>query len=122
MSQSLTINGPAVGVAIDGGQQSSVFSVTSGSASSPVTLTGLTIQNGSAASGGNGSASNGGGLYNSGGYLVITNCAFTGNNTAHYGYGGGLSNSGTAIITDCTFSANTAFAGGGIFRHRHGNA
>ena len=115
ISQSLTINGPAVGVAVDGNQQSSVFVVTGGTMSSPIILSGLTIQNGSAASGGNGSASSGGGLYNSGGYLVITNCAFTGNNTAHYGFGGGLSNSGTAIITDCTFSANTAFAGGGIF-------
>ncbi len=76
-----------------------------------VTISGLTIANGSV------SASNGGGILNqSSGTLTLTGCTISGNvasssggNTG--GYGGGIyfpSGSGTMIITNCTISGNTA--------------
>ncbi len=65
-------------------------------------ISGLTIANGSAASGG--------GVYNQG-TTQLTDCTVSGNFAS--GNGGGLFNSGTIILTDCTVSGNSAVADGG---------
>ncbi len=79
-----------------------------------VTISGLTIANGS-------SLSNdfGGGIYNSG-TLTVLNCTVSGNSTSGTGdKGGGIYNGGTAFITNSVISGNFTDAGfgsgGGIY-------
>ena len=139
----MTIQGPgAASLAIDGGNTNGntnvngvgVFTLSGGTASQPVALSGLTIQHGSAGVGGGVSVSSGtvsltdcvlthdvaliGGGVSNGGTLTLTGCTFADS----YGslFGGGLANGGTPILatatlTDCTFTDNTSSFGGGLY-------
>ena len=130
-SSNITINGPGASLlAIDGNHLSGVFDVTAGA----LTLTNLTIQNGTALGGGgifidsgataiatnctlNGNSSSvgvGGGIYNRG-TATLTNCTLTGNSTGPGGSGGGIFSKGTVTLTNCTLSGNSAATGGGIY-------
>jgi hypothetical protein len=81
-----------------------------------VTISGLTILNGSAPAPPN---ALGGGIYNDHATLTLNNCTISGN-SADQGAGGGIFNAadaGTATltITNCTISGNSAWPGAGIF-------
>jgi hypothetical protein len=91
---------------------SRVFEISPGKT---VTISGLTILNGSA------ELPNywGGGIYNDHANLTLNNCTISGN-TADQGSGGGIYNDGfggnaTLTISNCTISGNSAWPGGGIF-------
>jgi hypothetical protein len=104
INKGLTIQGPgAAQLTISGGHASRVFDVTS---SQLVTLTGLTISNGSTASN-----SGGGGIFNSG-TLTINVCTIVGS-TAYIG--GGICNTGTLTISGSSLTNDHAsYYGGGI--------
>ncbi|MHC4374508.1 MAG: right-handed parallel beta-helix repeat-containing protein, partial [Planctomycetota bacterium] len=96
---------------IDGNQNGSVITCNSGEG--PDTLvTGLTITNGLAPSGG--------GMVNSGSSPTVTRCTFSGNTATISGPGateggGGMYNGGSnPIVSHCTFSGNTG-PGAGMF-------
>jgi hypothetical protein len=78
-----------------------------------VTISGLTVTNGSDRSNGGG-----GGIFNSA-TLTLAGVIISGNNTAETNipngtsFGGGIFNSGTLTITNCTISANTVSGGSG---------
>ena len=77
-----------------------------------VTISGLTILNGSAPSG------LGGGIYNDHATLTLNNCTISGN-SADQGMGGGIYNDGfdgsaRMTINNSTISGNSAWPGGGI--------
>ncbi|MBI3649507.1 MAG: HYR domain-containing protein [Acidobacteria bacterium] len=128
ITEDLTITGPGPQLlTISGNNASRVFEVASGIS---VTLSGLTISNGTVAVGvglanhsvsavGGGLANNGvsvvgGGLYNNGGTLMISTCTLS-NNAASGGDGGGLySNGGAVSIVNSTLSNNSASLGGGV--------
>ena len=74
-----------------------------------VSISGLTIARGNAASGG--------GVYNQG-TTQLTDCTVSGN--AASGSGGGLFNSGTLTLTNCTITGNSAAARRRIRQLRHG--
>ena len=112
ISAAMIITGPSAGVALDGNHLSRVFTVTGGSASSPVMLSRLTLQNGTA-SDSSFPGNSGGGLYLSSGTAVLTNCVFTGNSAGSEG-GGFYNDHGTATLTNCTLSGNSAPYGGGL--------
>jgi hypothetical protein len=95
---SITVNGPAAGLTIAGGN-GGCLQVGAGASA---TLAGLTIAGGSAALGG--------GLFNAG-TVTLTSCTIAGNSA---GTGGGLYNRGTATLTGCTISGNSATSGGGL--------
>lgn len=134
ITNSMTISGPGSGIlTISGNNTSRIFNVTS-SASSNVTISGLTLLQGNSAT----SVLNaglGGAIYNSGtlalsndvfssntandggallstGILTSANNTFAGNSATSYG--GALFNSGTLTSTNDTFSGNSAANGGGI--------
>lgn len=93
--------GPSL-TTVNGGGVGSVFTINSGT----VTLSGLTITNGSAAEGG--------GIFNNGGTLTVSNSSISGN-TAGY-EGGGIFNNGTLMVTNSSITGNTSqYTGGGIF-------
>jgi hypothetical protein len=92
---------------IDGGHNSSVVMISN--ANAHVTLSKLTIRNGSTY-----------GIFNSGlrGTLTINNSTVSGNRgSGFYGVGGGIFNlkTGTLTINNSTVSGNTANVGGGIW-------
>ncbi|MEW6097357.1 MAG: right-handed parallel beta-helix repeat-containing protein [bacterium] len=117
---------------IDGNASSSVVTFNSGEGTNSV-LSGFTIQNGRAHSGGgiccrssssptitnctiSGNSANydGGGIYCSFSSLAISNCTISGN-SANYGGGIFCHSSSSPAITNCTISGNSAdSAGGGI--------
>jgi hypothetical protein len=99
-SGKITIAGPAAGVTVSGDEMSRVFAVKPNVTAS---ISGLTITQGSAASGG--------GLYNQG-TTYLANCTLSASSVT--GTGGGLSNAGAVTLTDCTVSDNSAADGGGI--------
>ena len=122
-----TIDGPAGGVTVSGGNAVGVFSVAKNVTAS---ISGLTISGGS--------ATNGGGVYNRGtltltgctvsgnsagkygggvsdySILMLTNCTVSGNSSGSFG-GGILSRGGALTLTDCTLSGNSSGNGGGLF-------
>jgi len=122
----VTITGTAgaVNTIVDGGGNGTVFANYGN-----LTLTGLTIQNGSSIAGGgiyndysgsltlnnsivttNG-AQYGGGIYNEGGSLTLNDSTVSGNVATE---GGGIyNNGGTATLNNSTVSGNTAEFGGG---------
>jgi hypothetical protein len=105
LTNNLTIQGPGAGqLSISGGGSSRVFEV---AGNTNVTLSGLTISNGTAA--------NGGGIYvDSGGTLTISNSTLISDTATNYG-GGGVYNSGTLTINNSTLSNNSAaYSGGAI--------
>jgi uncharacterized repeat protein (TIGR01451 family) len=102
-----SINGPAAGVSISGGNAVRVFQVDDGVTA---TLSGLTITEGY-------TTGDGGGLYNDGGIVTLTAVTLTANVAAVAG--GGLFNTrrGTVTITPCTVSGNSAASGGGLYNY-----
>jgi hypothetical protein len=114
--KSVTINGPGANtLAVDAQQAGRVFHIASGK---DVTISGLTITNGSAPL----PYRWGGGIYNDHATLTLNNCTISGN-MAVPGTGGGIYNdaeggSATLTITNCTISGNSAWPGGGIYNYR----
>ena len=81
VAKNVTISGPGTeNLAVNGNNQSRVFHITSGRT---VTISGLTITNGSAGSGG--------GIYNDHAVLILSNCTISGNS------GDGIHNDGHNI-------------------------
>ena len=103
----LVIEGPSVGVTINGDADGSVFYVEDETATVHATFSGLTITGGYANSGGIGNE--GGGILNFG-VLTLSNCSVEGN-YAHLG--GGIFGGGQLTLDDCTISGNTAHGDGG---------
>ena len=103
INKNLTITGPGANLlAINGNATSRVFYISSGD----VTISGLTITNGTAAGGG--------GILNDHATLTISNCTLSGN-SATGNFGGGIyNNGGTLTISASTLSGNSAAIGGGI--------
>ncbi|MHB1558763.1 MAG: MBG domain-containing protein [Isosphaeraceae bacterium] len=93
------IDGPAAGVTVSGGGTVGVFQIAKDVAA---TLSGLTVADGN--------ATTGGGLYNEG-TLSLDACVITG--SWSFKSGGGLYNGGKANLTDCTLSGDSALQGGG---------
>src|SRR3954468_14133240 len=131
VTKALTINGPGADqLAISGGNRVRIFSATA-----PLTLTGLTLQNGL----GDGAAlfvsrtratvigcnftdnappnGLGGAIYHPGSPLELTNCKFLRNTASGFGLGGVFFGStGVAVtMTDCVFTENSAHDGGAMF-------
>jgi predicted outer membrane repeat protein len=106
----LTIDGPGPStLAVSGGGGVSVFAVNSGVTAS---ISGLTIEHGSA-------QYDGGGINNSGTVIVTDNILSS--NSA--GYGGAIYNSGAAIVVNSTLSGNSANDnGGGVYSEGSGTA
>jgi len=106
----LTITGPGAELlAVDGNQQSRIFSISAGTT---VAVAGLTFTNGLAT----GAPSDGGAILNSGGTLSLTQVAVVGNHSVGdsgaQGHGGGVANvSGTLNVTASVFSANQVVGG-----------
>lgn len=115
---SLNITGPgASSLAISGNNSSRIFDIGAGAV---VSISGLTIENGSAAVDAFDSgtpmieADTGGGIRNTG-TLTVSNCTFS-NNSASF-YGGAIYNfpEKTLIVMHSTLSGNSAVFGGGIY-------
>ena len=104
ISKDLTIAGPGADqLTISGNNASRVFTIVGGS----VTISGVTVTNGS-------SADVGGGIYNFGGTVTLNNSTISGNTAPDRG--GGIHNEGTLILNNSTVSGNTAASiGGGIY-------
>jgi len=116
LAQNVTIAGPGAGnLAINGSGKCQIFQVNSGVTA---TISGVTIENGSAAGDQNSPAGQGGGIYNAG-TLTINNCAFANN----FGeYGGAIAYQGGALtVSGSVFSGNTANGGGGAIYAGFGN-
>ena len=106
VDKSVTINGAGADVlAIDGNAASVVFFIFRNLPGETVTISGLTIRNGSG-------GSFGGGIVNEE-TLTVTNSTISGNVVGELG--GGIANSGTATISNTIISGNSAIQGGGIY-------
>src|SRR6266404_4033771 len=124
VDKNITISGPgADSLAVDGNAKSRVFYI---GPATTVTVSGLTIANGSM------SNDFGGGIYSDGhagsAILESSNSTFSGN-SASGGSGGGIFNDGqqngsaTLDMVNCTVSGNSALFGGGIINNGfQGNA
>jgi hypothetical protein len=120
IDKNLTINGPGANKltvqrsAGNGTPAFRIFQISSGT----VTLSGLTIANGSAPADGI-SPESGGGIYSYARELTIVNCAISGNRSQ--GWGGGIICLGahgsptTVNIINSTFSGNSGTYGGAIY-------
>jgi len=103
LSKNVTIIGSgAVNLTVDGNAAITIFTVQSGVT---VSLTGITVQNGS-------TATDGGGIYNAGS-LTIWNSVIK-NNQAPNGSGGGIYNKHSITFNNSTLSNNSAVYGGGL--------
>jgi len=112
ITKNLTISGPGANLlAISGNNASRVFSITS-----IVTVSGVTIKNGTVVRGS--IYDYGGGISNDGGIINLINCTVFDNTSVGSilmpGIGGGISNNGIMNLTNSTVSSNTAGVGGGI--------
>jgi hypothetical protein len=107
VNKNVTISGPgANSLAVDANHASRVFYIASGKT---VTISGLTITNGSATT-----YYFGGGIYNDHADLTVSNCTISGN-SADQGVGGGIFNDqGTLTVSSSTLSGNSSWYGGGI--------
>ncbi len=118
IDKGLTITGPGADTltvqrSTAGGTPS--FRIFHFSGVSDITISGLTISNGSTG------ISDGGGMLNdSGGTVNITDCALSSNSTTS-GNGGCLSNTGTMTVVNTTFSANSSTSGNGGAIDNEGN-
>lgn len=133
ITQDVTITGPGAGlITVSGNHAFQVFRI---APSVTVTLSGLTIANGSSLGTVGGGISNegtltvsssiisgnyasprGGGIFNgSTGTLLLSNSTVTGNSAANAG--GGIFNDGALTVSNCTFSGNgsTDADGGAVF-------
>jgi hypothetical protein len=125
----ITIDGPSAGVIISGNAVVGVFQLARNATAS---LKGLTIEDGSASSGGgilsnlastltltnddfndNAAVFYGGAVYNNGGTLTVTGSTFS-NNTAVNGLGAAIDNAGTLTVADSSFTFGNAYQGGAI--------
>ncbi len=100
----LTIAGPGDSViTVSGNHARQVFNIP---APWSVTISGLTIANGTSA--------NGGGIFN-GGALTISNCTFSGNTSNVFlnANGGAINNANNLIVTNSTFRGNSTGGGSG---------
>src|SRR5436309_3135714 len=116
--KNLTISGPgAANLAVNGNGSSRVFFINSIFVSKIVSISGLTITNGSAS--GFYPGLYGGGIYNYHATLTLSNCTVSGNSATYDGggiYNAGQGGSAALTVNNCTLSANsTAAWGGGIF-------
>jgi hypothetical protein len=116
ISKNLTITGPgASSLTISGNSASRVFDVSN---NATVTLSGLTIANGSVI-GDENATFGGGGIFNeAGSTLTLSQDTLTGNKATAASstvdvFGGGLLNQGSATVSSCIFSGNEALGGGG---------
>jgi hypothetical protein len=128
ITSGVTIQGPGANVlTIDAGGQSRVFSVGGGSADK-VTISGLTITGGSAATGGGiwnadtltlsdvvVTNNTGGGIENDQGNLYLIDSTVSNNTGANTGGGIDMSAGGALTAVNSTIADNTATYGGGIF-------
>ena len=138
LSSALQITGPititgSLGVTISGNSQFQIFDINPSAPTDGVIITGLTLTNGFAGSGGavwvqqgvvslsgvtitNNSAGSGGGVYNQG-TLTLSQCAIS-NNTAINGTGGGIENVSGGNLTlqnsSVTGNVDSASPGGGV--------
>jgi hypothetical protein len=121
ITDDLSVAGPGAGqLAVSGGNQSRVFSISGGAT---VTIAGLTIRNGKAV----GSPALGGGILNTGSTLtldrdVLSDNRAIGSTAAALGRGGAVANlsGATLTVTDCLFSQNQALGGSGSGQARGG--
>jgi uncharacterized repeat protein (TIGR01451 family) len=103
INKDLTIDGPGAGsLSISGNKAYRVFSIAAGTA---VTITGATIRDGNATSGG--------GIYSQG-TLVLSNTDIV-SNTATWSGGGVYVNGGSAALSEVQILNNTAYDGGGVY-------
>jgi predicted outer membrane repeat protein len=129
---SVTIKGPRLGiVAIDAHGASRIFDLTG--STETVTISGLTLENGSATGGGailfadptdkvtisgavlkNNQSTGNGGAIDGQGTLTLQSSTLSGNSATGGGMGGGSYVNGTAAVTYCTFTNNYAVNGGGL--------
>ena len=101
----VTISGPGANLlTVDANHASRVFLI---SANQPVTISGLTIANGS--NGGD----TGAGILSGPTDLTVSNCTLSGN-SAGDSEGGGIYALGPTVISNSTFTGNSAGQGGGI--------
>ena len=105
VSKDMIITGPTsgAGLSVDGNHAVGIFSI---AGATVVTISNLTIANGS--------GSFGGGVANHG-TLTLTNVSLIGDVAANSGGGIYNDSTGTLTIANCTFSGNSAHAGGGIY-------
>jgi predicted outer membrane repeat protein len=97
ITTSMAINGPGASqLTISGDHLSRVFEIDG--AATKVTLSGLTITDGSG-------LYDGGGILNYG-TLTVSGCTISGNTVQNYG--GGIMNFGTLTLSNCTVSGNSA--------------
>jgi hypothetical protein len=108
VNKSVTINGPGANtLTVDANHASRVFYIASGK---DVTISGLTITNGSAPN----PYFRGGGIYNDHATLTVNSCTISGN-SAFPGVGGGIFNhQGTLTVSGSTLSGNSTWYGGAI--------
>jgi len=110
IDKDMTITGPGADqLSIDGDASSRIFRIDSDDDDDVVTITGLTITNGS--------ADYGGGIHNYSDNLTLENCTISGNSAVNegggmynYGYDGGTC---SPTLTNCTISGNSASSNGG---------
>lgn len=103
INKNITIQGPGAGtLAINANHTSGVFSIQSGSV---VTISGLTIENGS--------SGNGAGIYNNGNLTVDSSTIY---NNAVGGSGGAIFNDNVLTLTNSSLISNSAeLMGGGLY-------
>src|SRR5262245_54055967 len=107
VDKGVNITGPGANrLAVSANHASRVFYIAAGK---DVTISGLTITNGSAPS-----PNFGGGIYNDHATLTLSSCTISGN-SAVQGVGGGIFNyHGILAVTNSTLSGNSSWYGGGI--------
>nr|MDJ0519800.1 DUF4347 domain-containing protein [Trichodesmium sp. MO_231.B1] len=135
ITDDLTIEGTgAANLTISGDNTSQVFDISNAT----VTISDVTISNGSAANGGgiyadsgttvtinnstisgNYATSNGGGIYTTNNTTVtLNNSTISGNSATSNG--GGIYSEGSITLDNSTISGNTAYRGAGVFNHLYG--
>lgn len=112
IAKDLTIRGPADGdITISGNHRSGVFDITADPRVQAVTLSHLTIADGTGVTV-NGRRA-GGGLYNDHATVTLSHVVVTGNTVAAGGTGGGIANATGTMILNFTTVAGNAVAGEG---------
>jgi len=119
VNHSITISGPGANIlSVDANQTSRVFHIASGKT---VTISGLSITNGSVAT-----PMGGGGIYNDHASLTVSSCTISSNSVGSQGgFGGGIYNNGSnggasLTINNSTISNNSATNGLGAGIYNYG--
>jgi predicted outer membrane repeat protein len=115
VSKDLDVDGPGRDVVtVSGKRQSGVFNISADPGVRAVTMSGLTIADGTGIL--VGSQQLGGGIYNDHADLTLTDCTVSGNAVGATGYGGGIYlNRGSLTVNSSTISGNAGGRGGGIY-------